>query len=197
MEAFLKVLFYFFHERVWHKIKFGKKEIKPFVLWFTGLPGSGKTTIADGVYKYLKKYGLKVERLDSKDVRSKFKELGFTKGEVNFHIQRLGHLASTLEKNGIIVVASFVSPYKESRDFIKNLCHNFIEIYTKTPVDVSRQRYEANIHNQISPDKAKHFPEEIISVYEEPDKSQILLDTENESIEYNTKQVINYLKRYL
>ena len=111
LEVFAKMGLYFFHERLWQKIRFGKKEIPSFVLWFTGLPASGKKAVADCVYQELRKEQLKVERLDSHDVRPLFPETGFTPGEVNRHVKRAGHLCAMLEKNGVIVVASFVSPY--------------------------------------------------------------------------------------
>ena len=115
LEVFAKMALYFFHERLWQKISFGKKEVPSFVLWFTGLPASGKKAVAGQVYQELKKDKLKVERLDSHDVRPLFAETGFTPSEVNRHVKRAGHLCSMLEKNGVIVVASFVSPYGQSR----------------------------------------------------------------------------------
>ena len=135
LEVVLKMLLYFLHERGWDKIRFGKKEISPFVLWFTGLPGSGKTTLANAVYEKLSVNGYRLERLDGDKVRSIFPATGFSKEERDIHIQRVGLLASILEKNGIIVIASFISPYQESRDFVKNLCKNYKELYISTPLE--------------------------------------------------------------
>lgn len=131
----LKILLYFIHERTWDKIRFGRKEVSPFVLWFTCLPGSGKTTLADYISKKLSMIGLRVDRLDGEKVRNIFPEIGFSKEERNIHIQRVGFLASILSKNGDIVVASFVSPYQETRDFVRNLCQNFNEIFVATPLE--------------------------------------------------------------
>ncbi|MCK4778401.1 MAG: adenylyl-sulfate kinase, partial [Actinomycetia bacterium] len=193
LEAFLKLLFYFFHERAWNKFKFGKKEITPFVLWFTGLPYSGKTTIADEVYESLKERNLKVERLDSKNIREIFKELGFTREEVNFHIKRVGHLASILERNGIIVIASFVSPYVESRKFIQNLSKNYVEVYMKAPLGISKQRHEERMEKSPLEGEGKSFPEEVFNLYEEPASSDIVLDTKEDGIDVCRDKVLNFI----
>ena len=108
IEVVLKMLLYFLHERTWNKIKFGKKEIKPSVIWFTGLSGSGKSTLSEGLYDILKKKGLKVDHLDGDAVRDIFPKTGFSKEERNRHIKRVGFLASKLEQNGVIVIASFI-----------------------------------------------------------------------------------------
>lgn len=98
LEVFAKMALYFFHERLWQKISFGKKEIPSFVLWFTGLPASGKKALADAVYQQVIQDKLKVERLDSLDVRPLFPETGFTPEEVNRHVKRAGHSCALLEK---------------------------------------------------------------------------------------------------
>lgn len=107
IEVFLKMLIYFFHERTWAKIKFGKSEIEPFVVWLTGLSRSGKTEIGEILSKKLNKFGLKVQHLDGHNIRTIFTETGFTKIQVNEHIKRVGYLASILEKQGVFVIASF------------------------------------------------------------------------------------------
>ncbi len=99
IEVILKMALYFFHERAWNKIRYGKKEIKPAVLWFTGLPAAGKTTLAMAVFKVLERKGLKVEHLDGDNIRNIFPKTGFSKEERDRHIKRVGFLASKLEKN--------------------------------------------------------------------------------------------------
>lgn len=135
IEVILKLILYYFHERTWNKISYGKKEIKPKVIWLTGLSGSGKSTIAEALYKKLKSKGLKAEYLDGDRVRDIFPKTGFSKEERDRHIKRIGFLASILEKNGVIVIAAFISPYEESRQFVKNLCNNFIEVHVSTPLE--------------------------------------------------------------
>ncbi|MCZ6702785.1 MAG: DUF2061 domain-containing protein, partial [Ignavibacteria bacterium] len=78
IEVFLKMIIYFFHERAWAKIKFGKSEIEPFVVWLTGLSRSGKTEVGEILSQKLKKIGLKVQHLDGHNVRTIFTKTGFT-----------------------------------------------------------------------------------------------------------------------
>lgn len=110
------------------------------VIWFTGLSGSGKSTVAHRVADVLRAEGRPVEFLDGDAIRAVFPMTGFTKSERDAHIMRVGYLASRLEFHGITVIASFVSPYRESRDFVRGLCREFVEIYVSTPVEECERR---------------------------------------------------------
>ncbi len=96
IEIVIKMLIYFFHERGWDLIRWGKREIRPCVVWITGLSGSGKTTLAKRVVEKLHQQGLKCDHLDGETIRDLFPNTGFTKKEVNEHIERVGLLASRL-----------------------------------------------------------------------------------------------------
>ena len=111
-EVFAKMALYFFHERIWQKVSYGKVEIPSFVLWFTGLPASGKKAVANRVYERLAEEKLKVERLDALDVRPLFPETGFSKEEVDSHIRRVGQRRTALM---IVARATSVLPAKSSR----------------------------------------------------------------------------------
>ncbi len=166
IEIFLKMLVYFVHERVWDKIKFGRKEIRPAVIWLTGLAKSGKKEIGKEITDLLKEKGYKVEFLDGHSIRELIPEIGYSKDEVNVHIKRVGLLAKKLEDQGVFVVASFLSPYKESREFVKNLCVNYIEVFVNTPLDVCKQRDDTGIYRKAEEGKIKnlagvHFQYEI------------------------------------
>ena len=108
-----------------------------------GLSGSGKSTLSETLYKKLKEKGIKVEHLDGDSIRNIFPKTGFSKEERNMHIRRVGFLASKLEQNGVTIIASFISPYKESRDFVRELCDDFIEVHVSTPLEecVKREKY--------------------------------------------------------
>lgn len=194
LEVFAKMGLYFFHERLWQKISFGKKEIPSFVLWFTGLPASGKKALADAVYHQLKKDKLKVERLDSLDVRPLFPETGFAPADVNRHVKRAGHLCSMLEKNGIIVVASFVSPYKESRDFARSLATNFVEVYMDTTVEACEQRDEKGHYAKARSGEYTYFPGVDIE-YERPAQAEIVIPVDRQTVEQSSKQIVTYLRK--
>ncbi len=135
IETVLKVALYWGHEKIWQKVHWGKKRIDPFNLWFTGLPLSGKTTIADKVYEELEKLHIPLERLDSKDIRDLIPDIGFTREDRNRHMHRIGFLIQKLQKNSISTVASFVSPYRESRKAIREIVKNNIVVYVKADIE--------------------------------------------------------------
>jgi adenylylsulfate kinase len=107
---------YFLHDRAWDRSSFGRKTVTPAVSWFTGLTKSGKTAISRQVAIDLAARGARVEYLNGETLRDLFPETGFGREEREGHIKRVGYLASRLEKNGVFVVASFVSPYASSRE---------------------------------------------------------------------------------
>lgn len=191
IEVLLKMVLYFAHERFWNKITFGKKEIDPAVFWFTGLSGSGKSTLSENFYAYLKKKGLRVEHLDGDSVRDIFPKTGFTKEDRDRHIKRIGFLASKLEKNGVIVIASFIAPYQETRDFVRNLCNNFIEVHVATPLDVCEKRDVKGLYKKVRNGEIKNFTG-IDDPYEIPENPEIIIDTTNMEIEDSVNEVINY-----
>jgi adenylylsulfate kinase len=194
LEVFAKMGLYFFHERLWQKIHFGKKEIPSFVLWFTGLPASGKKAVADRVYQELKKDSFKVERLDSHDVRPLFPETGFSLEEVNRHVKRAGHLCSMLEKNGVIVIASFVSPYAISRNFARSVATNFVEVYMKSTVEACEQRDVKGHYAKARKGEYQHFPG-VDAAYDVPEHAEITLEIDHVTVDEAVKQITDYLKK--
>jgi adenylylsulfate kinase len=110
------------------------------VFWFTGLSGSGKSTIAVRVHEALVRQGTDVEYIDGDALREVFPSTGFSRAEREEHLRRTGYMASRLAAHGVTVVASFVSPYRESRDFIRRLCPGFVEIYVATPLEECERR---------------------------------------------------------
>ncbi len=196
LEVFAKMALYFFHERLWQKIGFGKKEVPSFVLWFTGLPASGKKALADAVYQQLKKENLKVERLDSLDVRPLFPETGFAPEDVNRHVKRAGHLCAMLEKNGVIVVASFVSPYRASREFARSISKNFLEVYMETTAEACEARDIKGHYQKARSGEYRHFPGVDVE-YEKPSQAEIAIEVDSQGLEESTQQIISYLKKHV
>lgn len=194
IEVIAKMIFYFAHERVWAKIKYGKKEIPSFVVWITGLPSSGKREIADGLYKRLLERKLKVGRIDSRGVRPLFPETGFAPGDVDQHVRRAGHLCSMLEKNGVIVVASFVSPYKESRSFARKQANHFVEVYLNTTAEACEKRDDRGRYGRAKKGEYRFFPGVNIE-YEIPNSPEIIIDVDSISIDEATSQIESYLQR--
>jgi adenylylsulfate kinase len=196
LEVFAKMGLYFSHERLWQKIHYGKKEIPSFVLWFTGLPASGKKVVADRVFQELKNQKLKVERIDSNDVRPLFPETGFTPPEVNRHVKRAGHLCAMLEKNGVIVVASFVSPYLSSREFARQQAKIFVEVYMQSTPEACEKRDEKGHYQKARQGEFANFPGVDIA-YEESPNPELVIDVDNVSIEQAVYQIVGYLKRHV
>ncbi len=181
-ETVLKVGLYWAHERAWFKVHWGKKRIEPFNLWFTGLPLSGKTTIADKVYTELEKLDIPLERIDSKDIRDLIPDIGYTREDRNRHMHRIGNLVHTLQNNSISTVASFVSPYRESRKAIREMVKNNIVVYIKADIETCKERdYKGKYQRAIS-GELQNFPG-INDVYEEPQHAEIIIDTENMSVD--------------
>ncbi len=173
-----------------------KRKTKAFVLWFTGLPCSGKSTLADMVYDFLMKKDHKVERLDGDTVRTVFPETGFTKEERDEHIKRVGYLASMLEKNGIIVVSSFVSPYEESREFVRGLCRNFIEVYVSTSAEECEKRDVKGMYKKAREGEIENFTG-INDPYEIPRNPDIVIDAEKEPAEESFRKIKKHMRRYM
>ncbi len=182
VEFFSKIALFFFHERIWDLFSIGKQEKKPAVMWFTGLSGAGKSTIADKVFHDLKKKRVRVERLDGDSIRDIFPTTGFSKEDREEHIKRVGFLASCLEKNGIFVVCSFISPYRESREFVRGLCGNFLEIYVSTPLDVCEKRDVKGLYAKARKGEITNFTG-LDSPYEAPESPDITIDTTKVSLD--------------
>lgn len=189
VEVVAKMILYFLHERWWNKIRYGKKEIKPAVLWFTGLSGSGKSTLSEGIFQKMKDKGLKVEHLDGDSIRDIFPKTGFSKEERDRHIKRVGFLASKLEKNGVFVISSFISPYQETRDFVRNMCDNFIEVHVATPLDECERRDTKGLYAKARKGEITQFTG-IDDPYEEPVNPEIKVDTTNLTVDEAIDKVL-------
>ncbi len=166
--------------------------IAPAVLWFTGLSGSGKSTIAERVYQELAARGVKVERLDGDAFRDLF-PAGFTRAERDLHIRRVGYLASRLETHGVSVVASFISPYAEARDFVRRLCRNFVEIYVSTPLEECERRDVKGLYSRARRGEIRNFTG-LDDPYEPPERPELTIDTRDTSVDDACALVLSKLK---
>src|ERR687889_6900 len=173
----------------------GTRETAP-VLWFTGLSGSGKSTIAVRVHQELLRRGVEVEYIDGDALREVFPQTGFTREEREEHLRRTGYMASRLAAHGVTVVASFVSPYRESRDFIRRLCPRFLEVYVATPLDECERRDVKGLYARARRGELRNFTG-IDDPYEPPEKPELALDTRVLSVEQSVTQVLALLEDQL
>ena len=168
----------------------------PFVLWFTGLSGSGKSTLADKIADYLSEKGYDFERLDGDALRGVFPSTGFNRADRDEHIQRVGFMSGLLEKHGVIVIASFISPYRQARDFVRKRCRNFIEVYVKASLATCEARDVKGLYKKARAGQIREFTG-IDDPYEEPEKPELVIETDHNSVEESTRQIIDAIQKFL
>ena len=164
------------------------------VLWFTGLSGSGKSTIAGRVVEALEASGTPVEYLDGDAIRDLFPATGFTRPDRDAHIRRVGWLASRLERHGVTVVAALVSPYEESRRFVRGLCRRFAEIWVSTPLAECERRDVKGLYARARAGEVANFTG-LDDAYEPPTAPEVAIDTTGMSVDEATERVLRYLER--
>ncbi|HEV8612663.1 MAG TPA: adenylyl-sulfate kinase [Gemmatimonadales bacterium] len=192
VEFLSKIGLFWLHERLWDRLSWGKKRVAPAVIWLTGLPGSGKSTVADWVADQLRHRGLSVERLDGDGVRRIFPETGFTRMERDAHLRRIGYLASKLEEHGVFVVASFVSPYADSRQFVREQCSSFLEVYVSTPLEECERRDPKGLYARARRGEIANFTG-VSDPYEPPPSPEVSFDTSQLSVAAAGAQVLKVL----
>lgn len=176
--------------------KWSKENVKEgFTLWFTGLSGSGKSAVADRVANRLEvEQGHLVERLDGDIVRQHLtKDLGFTKDDRDINIERVSFVAKLLSRNGVSVLASFISPYKARRNKTREMVTNFIEVFVNCPVSVCEERDVKGLYKKARAGEIVNFTG-ISDPYEEPEDPEIKLNTHEETIDESVQNVIDYLE---
>ncbi|MBN2602951.1 MAG: adenylyl-sulfate kinase [Candidatus Thermoplasmatota archaeon] len=188
----------------WHDHKVDRKQRenllkqKGVVLWFTGLSGSGKSTIANEVAYKLQKMGKITYVLDGDNIRHGLnKDLGFSEEDRNENIRRISEVANLFADAGIITITAFISPYRKYRNFCRNLVgdNRFIEIYTKASLKTCEKRDPKGLYKKARAGEIKHFTG-IDDPYEEPEKAEITLDTDVVNVEEGAEIVIQKIHEY-
>ncbi|NHJ46437.1 MAG: adenylyl-sulfate kinase [Asgard group archaeon] len=170
-----------------------------FVIWFTGLSGSGKTTIAVDLEKELLKRNLRVQRLDGDIVRKSLtRDLGFTEEDRKKNIERITFVTRLLAKHGVATLVSFISPYISVRDNARKEVNEekakFIEVFVKASVDACAERDVKGLYKKAFAGEIENFTG-VSHPYEEPPTPEIICDTENETVQESTRKVIEYLMK--
>ena len=175
----------------------GEKREGGFALWFTGLSGSGKTTIAHLVGPELDARGAIVEYLDGDTVRTHLsKGLGFSKEDRDANIERIGWVASRLVRHGAAVICAAISPYAETRAKARELVEEFgpfVEVYVKASVEECARRDVKGLYEKAFAGEIKGFTG-VDDPYEEPEAAEIVLDTEGLSPEESAREVVAKLE---
>lgn len=167
-----------------------------FTIWFTGLPCSGKTSVSEIVAQELLERGLNVEILDGDVVRQNLsKELGFSKQDRDRHIRRIGFVSKLLSRNGVAVIAAFVSPYLAIRDELRQDIENFVEVYVKCPVEICMERDVKGMYKKALAGEIKNFTG-ISDPYEEPEYPEIVIETDKETPEESAQKVLDTLEEF-
>lgn len=165
-----------------------------FVLWFTGLSGAGKTTLAVALEKEFRKRGVRVERLDGDTVRQSLtKDLGFSREDRDTNIERVTFVAKLLSRNNVVVLAAFISPYRATRDYVRGETTNFIEIFVDAPLEVCAERDVKGMYAKAFRGEIANFTG-VSDPYEPPERPDIHVQTHLETAEESTQRVLTWLE---
>ena len=170
-----------------------------FVIWFTGLSGSGKSTVANLVEQALFEKGVHTYSLDGDNVRSGLnKGLTFSMEDRREHLRRIAELAKLFVDSGTVVIASFISPLKKDRDFLKNIigADDFIEVFVNTSVEECERRDVKGLYAKARAGEIQNFTG-IDAPYEKPQNPDVEIETEKEELETSVKKVLNHLQAKL
>ena len=170
-------------------------EHKGFTLWFTGLACSGKTVLANAVAEDLKKKGMKVERLDGDIVRKSLtRDLGFTDEDRRMNIERVTFVAKLLTRNGVAVLASFISPFNDIRAYSREEIGEYILVYVKCSLEECERRDVKGMYAKARAGEIKEFTG-IDSPFEEPNGADIIVETDTQTVEESKNIILEALEK--
>jgi adenylyl-sulfate kinase len=175
----------------------GRKRLEQqgFTVWFTGLSGAGKTTIADAIEPLLRERGItKLEKLDGDVVRTHLsKGLGFSKEDRDTNIRRIGWVAEVLTRNGVCVLASAISPYREIRDEVRKNVGNFVEVYVECSIEELTRRDVKGLYEKALKGEIANFTG-VSDPYEAPENPDVKVNSETEELEESVAKVMAKLE---
>ncbi len=164
-------------------------------IWFTGLPSSGKSTLARLLERQFRKWNLKTELLDGDVIRTNFsKGLGFSKEDRDTNIKRVGFVCSLLTRNDIAAIVSVVSPYRQTREEVRRQIGNFVEIFVKTSPAECEKRDVKGLYQKARAGEIKGFTG-VDDPYEEPLRPEVICETEKETPEQSLEKVLQALQK--
>ena len=165
-----------------------------FTVWFTGLSGSGKSTISDSLVAELQRRKSKIEVLDGDVVRENLsKGLGFSKEDRDTNVRRIAFVADLLSRNGVPVITAAISPYRDIRDEAREMMDDrFIEVFVDTPLEVCEARDVKGLYAKARSGEIPEFTG-VSDPYEAPENPEITIKTEGETPEESAQQILGYL----
>lgn len=167
---------------------------KGFTIWFTGLSGSGKTTVSRMIGDTLRKNGYKVEILDGDVVRENLsKGLGFSKEDRDINIRRIGFVCNLLSRNGVIAIAAAISPYKAIRDENRKLIGRFCEVYMECSIEELTRRDVKGLYKKAIAGEIKNFTG-VSDPYEAPEHAEVVCDTAREKPQESHDRILKRLE---
>lgn len=162
-------------------------------IWFTGLSGSGKSTLAETIAPRLRQMGRRVEVLDGDEVRTNLsKGLGFSKTDRDTNIKRIGWVSKLLTRNGVIVIAAAISPYRETRAWCRGEIGAFVEVFLDCPLEACEERDRKGLYARARAGEIRQFTG-IDDPYEVPDRAEIVLKTAEETVEESAQRILDRL----
>jgi len=168
---------------------------KGFVVWFTGLSGAGKSTIATALQSELTRRGRHSELLDGDEVRTHLsKGLGFSKEDRDTNIRRIGYVARLIARSGGVAITAAISPYREVRDELRGQTPGFVEVFVRAPLDTLVERDTKGLYRKAIAGEIANFTG-VSDPYEEPHHPEVVCDTSVESIEQSLTKVLDQLER--
>jgi adenylylsulfate kinase len=171
-----------------------KQEDQGFVVWLTGLPGSGKTTIAQRLFRELKERNLKIEVFDGDEVRRNLsKGLGFSKEDRDTHNKRIIYVCKLLTRNGVNTIVSLISPYRSTRAYAREHLPKFVEVHLKCSIKECIRRDPKGLYKKALAGEITNMTG-IQDPYEEPLNPEVLLDTQHDNSRNNVAKVIRKLE---
>ena len=191
------------HNVVWHNVSVTREMRESLgghrgaVLWFTGLSGAGKSTVAHAVEEQLYKRGCRSFVFDGDNVRHGLcSDLGFSEKDRHENLRRIGEMSKLFLEAGIISLTAFISPFRSDRERVRSLVPHgdFFEIYCNSPLEVCEQRDVKGLYAKARAGEISNYTG-ISSPYEEPEKPELELDTAADSLESCVDQVINMLEQ--
>jgi len=165
------------------------------VIWLTGIPGSGKTTLALELKNFYDQKGLPIDILDGDEIRKTLsKDLGFSPEDRKEHNRRVIFVAQILAKNGVTTIVPLISPYRVTREFARKEIPDFVEVWVKASVDECKKRDPKGLYKKAMAGEIKNLTG-LQAPYEEPQNAELVLDTEKHTVEESVELIISTVKK--